>query len=239
MIKLFACGDVVNFSNNENFVDEKIKNKIGSCDFSICNFEAPIEIDNMAPINKAGPHIFQSKNSIKYLKDVGFNIVSLANNHIYDFGQDALNATINELNNNNIDYIGAGSNFDRAYEVNIISKESMKIGLVAACENEFGCLYEEQNRGGYAWLFHPLIEDNIRHLKKTCNSVVLIAHAGVEGIEIPIKEWRDRYKRLCDIGVDVVVGHHPHIPQGIEKYDDSIIFTVWGISILIRLVLKV
>jgi len=56
----------------------------------------------------------------------------------------------------------------------------------------------------------------------------LIAYAGVEDIYFPIKEWRERYKRLCDIGVDVIIGHHPHVPQGYEKHNNSIIFYSLG-----------
>ena len=57
---------------------------------------------------------------------------------------------------------------------------------------------------------------------------MLLAHAGVENIDFPIREWRDRYKRLCNVGVDVVIGHHPHVPQGFEEYDKSLIFYSLG-----------
>jgi poly-gamma-glutamate synthesis protein (capsule biosynthesis protein) len=227
-LRLFACGDVVNFKANENFIDNRLKTLIQDSDISICNFEAPIECDNMKPIKKAGPHIYQSRESVQYLKNMGFNFVSLANNHIYDYGQEALEETMQELKKFEIDFVGAGVDFKSAYQPKIIDKNGIKIGLLAGCENEFGCLYEKQNRGGYAWLFHYLIEDNIRELKKVCDFVVLIAHAGVEEIEIPIKEWRDRYRRLCDVGVDVIIGHHPHVPQGYEKYNNSLIFYSLG-----------
>jgi len=65
-------------------------------------------------------------------------------------------------------------------------------------------------------------------LKAEVNFVVLIAYAGVEDIYFPIKEWRERYKRLCDIGVDVIIGRHPHVPQGYEKHNDSIILYSLG-----------
>ncbi|WP_221901830.1 CapA family protein [Bathymodiolus platifrons methanotrophic gill symbiont] len=77
-------------------------------------------------------------------------------------------------------------------------------------------------------IFHPLIEDNIRKLQSEVDAIVLIAHAGVENIDFPIKEWRDRYKRLCDVGVDVIIGHHPHVPQGYEHYNKSMIFYSLG-----------
>lgn len=227
-LKLFACGDVVNFTAKKDFIDNKLVTIIKSCDSAICNFEAPIQHKDMHAIKKTGPHVYQSKESIQYLKNVGFDYVSLANNHIYDYGQIGIEETVKELKCQGVGYIGAGVDFEEAYKTQIIKKNGIRVGLFAACENEFGCLHEEQNRGGYAWLFHYLIEDNIRALKDECDFVVLVAHAGVENIELPIKEWRDRYQRLCDVGADVIIGHHPHVPQGYEKYENSLIFYSLG-----------
>jgi hypothetical protein len=169
---LTHAGAHVNAKININWCDSEDIEKNGAydiiqnSDISICNFEAPIFTEGMQPIKKAGPHIYQAKESIKYLKESGFNIVSIANNHIYDYGQKGLEKTIEELDKNNIDYIGAGADFNSAYSIKIIEKNGIKTGLIAGCENEFGCLYEEQNRGGYAWLLHYKMEDNIRELKK-------------------------------------------------------------------------
>jgi poly-gamma-glutamate synthesis protein (capsule biosynthesis protein) len=227
-IKLFACGGVVNCKNKNDFIDDKLKKVIKSADMAICNFEAPVEYNDMQPIQKAGPHIYQSNKSIMFLADMGFNYASIANNHIYDYGQISLEATLSEFENNDIVYVGGGVDFDSAYKTHCYEKNGLKVGLLAACENEFGCLPEDEGRGGYAWLFHHKIEDSICKLNEFCDYVVLIAHAGVEEIDFPIKEWRDRYKRLCDIGVDVVIGHHPHVPHGYEKYKNSTIFYSLG-----------
>lgn len=84
-ITLFTRGDIVNFTVKKDFIHNKLTQIIKSSDISICNFEAPIEHQNMKPINKAGrPHVYQSEESIEYLKNAGFNCVSLANNHIYE-----------------------------------------------------------------------------------------------------------------------------------------------------------
>ncbi len=228
-IKFFACGDLVNYTSNKNFIDNNLKNIIKKCEISMCNFEAPIETRNMQPIKKAGTHIYQSKYSIEYISNSGFNFVSLANNHIYDYGQNALDDTIKELIKYNINFIGGGLNFKQAYQPKIVIINNLKIGILAACENEFGCLYEkEEYRGGYAWLFNDKIEDTVRKIKAEVDFVVFAAHAGVECIKIPIKEIRNRYKRLCDAGVDVIVGHHPHVPQSYEKYKKSLIFYSLG-----------
>lgn len=228
-IKLFACGDVVNFTNNQAWLSADLLQAIKACDFAIANFEAPIETPHMQPIAKAGPHVYQSAKSIVYLKQAGFTHVSLANNHIYDYGERAFKNTLSKLNKNGLDYVGAGESFAESYQPRILEKGGVKIGLLAACENEFGCHYDNSLlRSGYAYLFHPLLEDAILALKQEADFVVLIAHAGVENIPIPIKEWRDRYHRLCNLGVDVIIGHHPHVPQGYEQYGESLIFYSLG-----------
>lgn len=164
--KIFLCGDIVNKNANKDFVDKDLQQIINKCDISICNFEAPIKSINMQPIPKAGPHVFQAKESITFLKKAGFNILSLANNHIYDYGDVALSATIGEIRKNNLEYIGAGLSFDEAYNVKVIEKNGIKIGLISACEAEFGSFMEREKRGGYAWINHSIIETNIRKLKK-------------------------------------------------------------------------
>ncbi len=227
-ISFFFSGDMVNSQSKKEFIDDRLKKIIAENDISICNFEAPLYHENMQPIKKAGPHVYNSRLAVQYLKENGFNLVSLANNHIYDYGQKGLEETIAELKRHNIEYVGGGLNWKEVYTPKIIEKRGLKIGLLATCENEFGCLYEMENRGGYAWIFHDKIEDNVRNLKNQCDFIVLIAHAGVEDLSFPIKEWRDRYRRLCDVGVDVVIGHHPHVPQGYERYNNSLIFYSLG-----------
>ena len=224
-LKLFACGDVVNKGGNKNWISHDLREIVQKSDFAICNFEAPTQTSEMLPIKKAGPHVYQSVDSPRLLAEAGFTHVSLANNHIYDFGEKAFKETLSHLTKNKIGFVGAGESFNQAYEPIFIEKNGVRLGILAACENEFGCYYEaELQRSGYAWLFHPLLEDQIRWMKEKVDHLVLIAHAGVENIPIPIKEWRDRYKRLCDLGVNVIIGHHPHVPQGYEYHNASLIF---------------
>lgn len=228
-VKLFACGDVVNFTGNQAWLSDSLKNLINDCDFAIANFEAPIETPGMQPIPKAGPHIYQVPQSVDLLKQAGFSHVSLANNHIYDYGELAFKQTLAGLLESGIKFVGAGESFEKSYKPLVLEKDGVRIGLLGACENEFGCHFDDAlDYSGYAWLFHPLLEDEIKKLKGAVDYIVLIAHAGVENIPIPIKEWRDRYKRLCDFGVNVVIGHHPHVPQGFEYHNDSLIFYSLG-----------
>lgn len=227
-IKIFACGDIVNKINNNDFIDNNLKQIISECDLSICNFEAPIESKG-ASIPKAGPHIFQSKDTIKYLKDVGFDLLILANNHIYDYGQEGLKTTIEEIEKNQLLHTGAGMTKELAYEPLIIEVKNLKIGVIAASEDQFGCLSDPLQKGsGYAWINSYLIDQRIINLKQNVDLIILSVHAGAENTHVPLPEWRERYKYFCELGVNIVLGHHPHVPQGYEKYKNSYIFYSLG-----------
>lgn len=227
-VSLFACGDIVKQSTKKDIVDLELQKIISNCDISICNFEAPIYTENSKPIPKVGPHVYQNSNSIETLKSIGFSLLSLANNHIYDYGDDALDKTLKEISNQGLNSVGAGRNFKDAYTPYVYEKNNIRIGILSACEAEFGCLTEEIDRGGYAWINHYKIEDTIHELQNNVDFIILIVHAGVEEIDVPIPEWRERYKRLCDLGVNVIIGHHSHVPQGIEQLNDSVIFYSLG-----------
>jgi poly-gamma-glutamate synthesis protein (capsule biosynthesis protein) len=85
-----------------------------------------------------------------------------------------------------------------------------------------------KDRAGYAWLFSVKLEKEIKAIKKDADHLILMAHAGVENINFPIIEWRQRYRRLCELGVDIIIGHHPHVPQGYERFEKSLIFYSLG-----------
>jgi poly-gamma-glutamate synthesis protein (capsule biosynthesis protein) len=227
MIEILACGDIVIGSNGNHIISDELKKIIISSDISLCNFEAPIK-SNGHPIPKAGPHVDQSKSAINTIKNCGFDILSLANNHIYDYGETGLKDTLSEITKHGLDYIGAGLSFDEAYELMIKKIDDIKIGFLSFCEAEFGALLEDEGHGGYAWINHPSVNNIVRKSKQKVDVLILIAHAGEEEVPLPLPEWRTRYRELCDLGVDVIIGHHPHVPQGWEKYNNSLIFYSLG-----------
>lgn len=227
MIKFFFAGDYFNPTGNTNIVCDNLKKIISNCDYSICNFEAPINSLG-TKINKSGPHITQPYEALSELKRIGFNCISIANNHIYDFGSIGLQQTISSLQKEKILYVGAGLNFESAYKPLRIEHNNISVSILAGCESEFGCMTSNKTKGGYAWINSKTIEENIIYARKTSDIVIVIAHAGIEEIEIPLPEWRERFKLFCELGADVVIGHHPHVPQGIEKHLNSTIFYSLG-----------
>jgi hypothetical protein len=195
----------------------------------VCNFEAPIEGFG-APIPKSGPHLNQRRETIAGLRQQGFDLLLLANNHMMDYGVGGLKATLDEIEQNGLDHAGAGMNFSEAYKPFIKEINGYRFGIVNACEAQFGVLdYSSHSEdAGYAWINHSLIDKTILNLKKSCDFVIVFPHAGLENYSVPQREWRYRYRHLCDLGADVVIGSHPHVPQGYEEYESSLIFYSLG-----------
>lgn len=229
-VRLFVCGDIANeLTGNGIICSPGMVSVIESADYSVCNFEAPVEGVG-APVIKPGVHKTQRPATIEGLKKCGFNLLLLANNHITDFGKEALAATMEMASDAGLDILGAGPDAVTAYKPLIKTINGIRIGMINACEAQFGELKSTSNPGdaGYAWISDPLIDTTIVRLRQECDFVIVFAHAGLEFYPIPQKEWRIRYKHFCDLGADVVVGSHPHVPQGYETYNNSLIFYSLG-----------
>ena len=230
MATILICGDVVNFHNADGFVCSDEVAKIATeADCSVCNFEAPISGFGR-PQPKSGPHIAQVPETVEGLKSQGFDLLLLANNHIMDYGREALMATMERISSAGLECLGAGPDAGVAYAPLVKSLDGLKIGMVNACEAQFGVIdfFERDDPAGYAWINHTQIDKTVLSLKKECDFVIVFSHAGLEFQDIPQKEWRARYRHLCDLGADVVVGSHPHVPQGYEEYGDALIFYSLG-----------
>ena len=226
----FVCGDIINKERTDGLVcSEGLSEIINSADYAVCNFEAPIK-GYGKPEPKPGVHHCQIAETITGLKKQGFSLLLLANNHMFDFGKPALAATLRKAKDNNLDTLGAGLNSEEAYLPLIKIINGLKIGMLNACEAQYGEINSEgkEVKAGYAWISDPIIEKNIIKLRKECDFVFVFSHAGLEHFPIPQREWRTKYRHFCDLGADIVIGAHPHVPQGFEKYGKSIIFYSLG-----------
>ena len=199
-------------------ISEGLKNTLSSSDINVVNFEAPMRGAGK-PIRKSGPSISQSTDSPAWLEQHGFNVISLANNHTMDYGVGGMEATRKALSKTAT--IGCG-NWEEAYRPLVIKAEDgMRVGFLACTHCEFGTLTDSycEYEKGTAWLMHPDIDRAIQKVKTGgCDFLIVLAHAGVEYMDVPLPEIRDRYKRLIELGADAVIASHPHVPQGWEMY---------------------
>ncbi len=225
-IKLFFTGDIVVTKDYSGALfDTQLQDLVKQYDIVCGNFEAPIVQVNSQKSNKIGPTINQNPSIVARLKESGFNLLTLANNHIMDYGKEGLQYTLNKLSGVNL--IGAGNSLDTIYKPFKFQKEGVTIGIVSVAENGFGCVNDE-NGSGYAWIYSINNIQNIVRLKEEVDVLIMIVHAGAEMTHFPLPEWRQAYKTFINLGVDIIIGHHPHVVQGYEEYKEGIIFYSLG-----------
>lgn len=207
-----------------NPFSEQLKNGIQKSDLSIVNLEAPIK--DGKPARKDGPNLETSEQTGKILSEAGFDIACLANNHIMDFGESGLLKTETEMNKHGIMTVGVGEDSESAIEPRVIELNRAKIAVYNVCAHEYGVA--TANNAGTAWVNEPGLIRNIINKKSEVDIIIVIVHGGNENVPIPSIQWQSRLREFSKAGADVVVGHHPHVPQGWEMFDNSPIFYSLG-----------
>lgn len=226
MKKIVICGDFRAANPSIIRFDDEIANLIKNADVSICNFEAPIRTKGTNPIKKSGPSLDQSAESPVFLKNAGFNVILLANNHIMDYGQEGCDATIRAFDG--VETLGAGYAKD-AYSCRYVDLDGTRVGICSFVQNEFGVVPNRSDTSyGSAWINSFDVQAVLSEAKKQCDFLLVLPHAGVEHTAAPLPEWRTVYKHLVDWGADAVIASHPHCPQGWETYQGKPIYYSLG-----------
>lgn len=229
--KLIFTGDIA-FSgyfkekyNDENVISKEIYDFFKSSNYVIANIESPItnkKIKSDRPLN----HVMNPEVT-KILKKMNINIWNLGNNHIMDCGKDGLIDTLNAANKENIKIIGAGLNKNEAGNTLIIGNE-VKIGIISLTK-EWKQLQSNDNIPGCIFINdYDTIKKQLTFLKDKVNYIVAIVHGGDEFSSMPMPYDRNKYISLLNEGIDIIVGHHPHVVQNYEKIGNKIIFYSLG-----------
>lgn len=227
-VTIAFVGDIViQDARTTPLLTNEVSELLNEADFLVCNFEASISTPGMMPIHKTGPHLCQHEDAVTYVKEAGFNVFGLANNHIYDYGDEALQNTLKHIRDEHHFAVGAGLSFEDIYKPLIVEKNGVKIAFISCGENGFGAL-ESMNGAGYAWFRHSMFFDLVRKTKSKVDFLFVMVHAGVEEIEVPLPEIRSHYRELIDAGASSIIGCHPHIMQGYEMYQECPIFYCLG-----------
>jgi len=186
----------------------------------VVNIEAPIIpnfSDRYLQSAKAGPVLFN-----KQLPNTAQpGIAVLANNHIMDFGIAGLLSTMESLREFRWVFAGSGLNKKQAESPIFFDCQGRRIALIARCETQFGIA--SSSKEGVA-AFDSGIYEQIRSLKKEVDIVIVSIHAAAELVPWPSPRRQSTWRSLIDAGADVVHGHHSHIPQGWENYNNGFIF---------------
>lgn len=155
------------------------------------------------------------------LRAAGFHAMSLANNHMMDCGTDGLTATLARLGDLGIGAFGAGPDLPHAEQPLVLERGGRRVALLAA--SGFADTNAGHGRPGTAPLDRARLGERVRAARALADLVVVALHADLEFSSYPAP-WRLRLSRwLVDQGAAIVVQHHPHVCQGVERYRNGLI----------------
>ena len=224
--RVFVAGDVLYPPETEaDLLAPELRERVEGAELAVANLEAPID-PRGEPMAKSGPAKAAAAETATVLGEAGFDAVSLANNHVMDYGARGLRRTLRECERAGLATVGAGSDRTTAVEPYRTEVGDSSVAVFSFCEQEFGVATDDT--AGTAWASHPRARQAISEESRRSDAVVVVAHGGVEYVPFPPPQRQTRLRGFVDAGADLVVGHHPHVPQGWETYHGSAIFYSLG-----------
>jgi len=228
-IKIIFAGDFVPNDNtlqlvHENRIKEfapEISKILKQSDFSIVNLETPLTT-NKNPIDKLGNNFMSHPDNAKLIKDIGFDAVTLANNHILDQDEQGVWDTIKACKSAGLQTVGADKNLEEAKKPLIIEIKNKKIGLINLCEQEFNIATEKTAGANPFTAIDAYYQ--IKSLRPKVDHLIIVFHGGLEYHHIPLPGFIKNCKFMVDCGVDAVICHHTHYISGYEYYKGKPIF---------------
>lgn len=196
-------------------------------DIAVGNLEAPIT---------SGGSEFTSKRfrfrsppeAAAALREAGFSVLTLANNHILDYGPTGLQDTLFHLQSNSILGSGAGRDLADAASPVFVKTANGPVAFLSYSFTYPAEFFAAPGKPGTAPGHLSRIERDIRRAARTAGNVIVSFHWGRELAIMPRPYQILAARRAIDAGADVVLGHHPHVLQGIERYRQGIIFYSLG-----------
>lgn len=214
--QLFARGDI------KPIFGDLLK-ELRSADLTIVNLECPLT-DCDAPIRKNGPCLRAHPDCVKGLSAAGIDAVTLANNHIGDYGETGVVQTLDGLKEAGIRSFGAGKGVREAGQVAVFELGGLRLGLLGMAENEFSIAGSESwGANPIDLIQHVMLLSELRASSQPLDHLVILLHGGNELYPYP-SPWLQRLCRfLIEQGATAVICQHFHVAGTYELYDGGLI----------------
>ena len=210
-------------------LSKRVRDVLAYADHVIANVEGPIMADTKNDVNEGTKQLlhFMDPAVADFLVENHCDIWNICNNHIKDAGEEGIAATLEEAKKRGVSTIGAGMNIEEARKILYLSEAGgigmFGVGYQRACRKA-----SETEAGCFSWSDLDAIKEAISEIKKTCRWCIVVSHAGEEFTPLPSPYTRDRYHLYLEMGADIVVAHHPHVPMNYETVGDKAIFYSLG-----------
>jgi poly-gamma-glutamate synthesis protein (capsule biosynthesis protein) len=182
-------------------------------DLRIVNLECALSGD-AAPVWKSGSVFKGRPEHIRGLTAVPFDVATLANNHVFDYGTEAFRQTLDLLSEHSIRSVGAGMSAEEARRPLILGLKGVRIGIVNFSEGE-DLTSAVSGPGVFGWDVDAVVE-SVRAIRPEVDVILVICHGGVEYIPFPPPYLAEAFRHIAETGADLIIGHHAHVPQGVQ-----------------------
>lgn len=227
-IIIFAVGDIMldrgvkymieKYGNNDYILPfVKIKDKLKEADLVFGNLESQISDKGH---NVGSIYSFRARpEALAGLAYAGFDIVSVANNHSFDYTRLAFEDSLKKLKGAGIEYVGGGFSKEEAFSLKVIEREGVKIGFLAY--TSVGSLSWKDSVAVVEEADLEEIKEKVRDSKEKVDVLIVSFHSGDEYEIQPNEFQKMTYKSLIDSGADLIIGHHPHVVQPVIGYSSG------------------
>lgn len=197
-------------------------------DLNIANLESPFS--TTGPYNQLGMVFRANPKGAESLKNAGINIVNLANNHFGNASQDGMETTFDLLNEKEISYFGAGNNSQESHQPLVKEINGIKFAFLGYSDSSVtpSSYASGDNRPGLNLDNTEQMKQDVAKAKEKADFVVVSIHLGSEYQHSPNQHQIDFAHSAIDAGADFIYGHHPHVVQSIEVYNNKPIFYSLG-----------
>lgn len=217
-VKIIFLGDVSFSGRNatdSSFIDDSLKELFKTADAVICNFESTLS-------HNKEPGLFQSHESCaRLLKEAGVTHAIVANNHTYDYGYEVFETTVSILEKAGIEPLGLKRNQGTRQDIVSLKIKGVNIGLFASGWTKV--LQEEETAYEYVEYNQEEIGKIILSKSSEYDHLLLICHKGKMFVEYPSPSDKKAYHHYLNLGASAVIGHHPHVIQGLYSHQNKLV----------------
>ena len=203
--------------NDFTYPFQLIRENLAAADLTFANLECPVSDQG-----KEKGHLYSFRADPKVIEGLlsaGIDVVSVANNHMYDWGPEALLDTVRRLREAGIRPVGAGSNDLEAHYPQLVQIGDLRLAFLTYVEIQPQYATAAPGKPGVAWLEPERVLADIRFARPLADLVIVSPHWGVEYATKPTRAQVDLAHKIIDAGADLIVGTHPHVIQQVEEYN--------------------
>src|SRR5690625_1733869 len=215
--------------HGEEFIFQYVEPFFRASDYVSGNFEHPVALSDDYTEADKNIHLSAPGKSVDMLKEMNFSVLNVANNHTMDYGEHGRRDTLNLFNETNLDLVGAGRNLEDAEDtISYQNTNEIRIATLGFTDAYAKGFRATEYRGGILPFDPTIFIPMIGEASENADLGVVHAHWGQEYDNDPTTRQRELARAMSDAGADIIIGHHPHVLQSMEVYNDTVIFYSLG-----------